>query len=533
MYRSPTKAAVGSRIIQLLGELLAKNGHAISDAKVGGLGGDGAFAQRLLEAGVKQGSLYLVERKGQRSGALMERFPGAFHIHGDVTQLGQHFAAHNQGTEGLDLFDWDLNGTIEPVHDDLLPILPLLARGTARLLTVTLADARRNLCLEASDETLARVSRTFGQRPARVLAQNLLALHSAHQSATNGYAHPANITFRELSALAHLWELFSKCGLTVDQVHRWIYLSGDFRLRTYAFHLRLSDVCAADEFVELVRGSPCEYVSCDQQNPIFSPYPFPSLEVITSTGHKNPNGDQMMNIERAANPVPALEADVQLLRSVTSHHVLQVQDALERVLRSARVGATLPQHVERMLASGMRAFQEVVNQELTALAGSADTSEGQPNEVPLVAQPNERAPKDFVVPTMEGLPQHKREAELAWLKMAEIRLNLIKAYRQNCLDEEIRAIAENQAQPDLTPFRRSMMSILARGLGKFRPEFMAHYVTSPSVIDALQFGARIKRLSVAYDLLPVYIFKLVRGASYWKAHSDPRHEAWIEQTALE
>ena len=106
-----------------LGRLMARDCGA--GARVVEMGaGTGALTRAILETGVFESDLCLVESDGRFVEILKERFPGARTVHGDATSLGEH----------LD----DLKGGVDFVISSL-PLLLFSDARKRRLLTAAFA----------------------------------------------------------------------------------------------------------------------------------------------------------------------------------------------------------------------------------------------------------------------------------------------------------------------------------------------------------------------------------------------------------
>lgn len=200
------KAAIARGVLETL--FLRVPAH---EARVATFGGQGVEAGVWKELGIQPENGWLIERNKKAQRRLMQ-FP--FQIHCSNLSRFPSGIREKRGTgAGLDLFHWDLSGTVESASKELPPILPLLLQGTEGLLGVTYADSRFNTSLK-EHETMKKVAqRIFGEDAFTQLYVQLVALYQQEPveetdtfvtSAALREKRSQNTALREIGALLHL-----------------------------------------------------------------------------------------------------------------------------------------------------------------------------------------------------------------------------------------------------------------------------------------------------------------------------------------
>lgn len=281
-FNSDAKEHIVYFMVDCCKDELERAGIPLADARVLTLGGQGVQLPIWLKKGFVAQQICVIEAKPKRAASLQadSRFKGCSIISVSLKQV-PHYYEQMGSRSGIDIFDCDLSGTIEPRGGELEAIMPLLKQGRARLLSLTLADARRNLSVEEPTRAAAWLIKEFSEMG--IVAE----LEAAWQQLVSMYADPAvtdsttadalKVAFRELAALARIVLYAAVHGLSMARErpgYRWAY-SGDggFRMRTYLLRFEDGSVSqdtqeyrkqALQSLLEFVQVSKCWYVKGDQ-----------------------------------------------------------------------------------------------------------------------------------------------------------------------------------------------------------------------------------------------------------------------------
>lgn len=182
------------------------------EARVATFGGLGVEAGIWTELGIQPDNGWLIERSKKAQRSLMDMHP--FQIYcSNLSRFPQAIREKRGNDAGLDLFHWDLSGTVDSVSKELPPVLPLLVQGDGRLLGVTYADSRFNSSLKEHEITTKVAQRVFGEKTFALLFEKLVALYRQEPvDETDSFiTSPAlrekrsqNTALREIGALLHL-----------------------------------------------------------------------------------------------------------------------------------------------------------------------------------------------------------------------------------------------------------------------------------------------------------------------------------------
>lgn len=296
---------------RVLGMLLDLLGAYVSpeDAVLATLGGEGLEAAVWEQAGVCAENGWLVERSRRRMRGLLRGHRAYHHFQGNLTGFPKAFRGYHGRHAALDLFHWDLCGTVEPAIEEVCGILPSLMYGRGHCLAVTTADMRRNRTLQDHERMLHVCAQAFG--PAWPdLWQDLLGLHRAEAN-HRLCVDPEKAALREAGTLLYLAfalatvelgddgfamhreqyplkrfvelcrgsespedlkRLFADCrwAMSLGRLERFTYASGatGFRMRTYFFrleqagrHLRIGSWMR--RLAALLKTSSCHVVDAD------------------------------------------------------------------------------------------------------------------------------------------------------------------------------------------------------------------------------------------------------------------------------
>ena len=507
----------------------------LEQANIATLGGEGLEVSVWKEAGVPENHLWLIERKINRSQNLVRMYPDAFHIHGQLSRFPGAFEAHNGLREGLEYFHWDLCGTLEPVINDLRAIFPLVLRGQAKCLAITVADARRNRSLEEPEKIMQLAQAVFGNRLDRVEG-NLRLLHKLPLTCLcNVEANPDQVTLRELAVLLNVFlaltrvapvdmvesYLDNKLGelphpkFLPDRLERFIYHSdspNNFRMRTYFLHI--ADVAeppsmskAGRMLANLILSASCTWVDGETVMPMLPDRQFAEStddhRTVTERKGIKLNEEDLRGIRQRLRPVmalsPAIKQDIQnLLAAVTG-----AAGAEKRVLDD------MIQTLERKRArldgrggNGPPSQAQIPVPEAAATEGGAT----QPTpEAPQASQP------EPVVPTRPAAtkPRRARDTMTDAEKQADLvvkdgwRVELLRAKKEGeeAFAKKFQEVCKKLDLPgDDFHSRRVMGSIMAHTNGQLLPKFVLRLQNDPAGFGFGNPGEIITEIAGCLDM---------------------------------
>ncbi len=199
---------------------------SVDEAQVATFGGQGIEADVWTEVGIKPENGWLIERSKKAQKALMDRHP--FQIScSNLSRFPNGFHEKRGTDAGLDLFHWDLSGTVDGASRELPSILPLLIQGKGKLLGVTYADSRGNASLTEHEMMKKVGQRVFGEATFDLLLQSLVDLYRCEPidgtdesfvtSAASREKRSQNTALREIGALLHL--LFACASIPRSETH--------------------------------------------------------------------------------------------------------------------------------------------------------------------------------------------------------------------------------------------------------------------------------------------------------------------------
>ncbi len=252
-------------------------------AVVATLGGEGLESSLWLTRNITLENTWIVERNRVRSRKLLQQHTG-HHLHGALTDFPIILEATCGPKAALDLFHWDLCGTVEPCIDEMIGVLPSILRSQGRCLAVTVADSRRNLSLEAMPVVTRIGRKVFGDQWKPLWEKLLIDEMRNKTGREREGAKPEAVAVREVGF--YLYMLFSFASIdrhpekdfvlraepfpltqfmrfdaqrdlskainalikhgtlhcVPDHLERIVYFSGTncFRMRNYVFHLRVA-----------------------------------------------------------------------------------------------------------------------------------------------------------------------------------------------------------------------------------------------------------------------------------------------------
>lgn len=167
------------------------------------LGGEGHERRAWARLGIPLDHCWFIERDRVRSARLIHGARAAHHFHGELRDFPRAFRAVVPGG-GLDVFHWDLSGTVEPSADELRPVLPLVAGSAGRCLLVSCADARDNRGIREADLVDAWWQWLLGGDRDRAFRSTLTREQDIARFRKWTEAEAANVVSRERSALLTL-----------------------------------------------------------------------------------------------------------------------------------------------------------------------------------------------------------------------------------------------------------------------------------------------------------------------------------------
>ncbi|MBI5654592.1 hypothetical protein HZC53_03005 [Candidatus Uhrbacteria bacterium] len=274
------------------------------------LGGNGLEVGVWLEKGIKPEFGWLIERSEARVRRLMRNSRGFHLMQGNLARFPEVFRSSFGDQGGLDMFHWDLCGTVEPAIDEICGVLPLLAQGHGRLLGVTVADSRVNrqtrsfvysqdICrsfygpgwddLRQALETLFLEESRYRAfdvdkailREAGTLMYLALAMATVEVGGANFQTRPGHLPLssfldllRRQGSRDEFNRLFAEVGFCLMPVYleRYSYASdiSGFRMRTYFIGLQTSKRkltlrIMAKRLVELLQAAPSYVVDGEQR----------------------------------------------------------------------------------------------------------------------------------------------------------------------------------------------------------------------------------------------------------------------------
>ena len=189
-----SKLAILNRIYALLSTSMD-----IGHAQVATLGGEGLEADLWGEVGIQKSGGWLVDLSPGRIKNLLKQFQG-YRIHqGQLSGFPDIFVGSTRF--GLDLFHLDVCGTIDRFTDELVQILPLLMKGKAKILAITVSDARLSRAVLDPEALKREVRQLFGAKNADHLLKNLELLHDNLSSQVVTKADPTQALLRELATM--------------------------------------------------------------------------------------------------------------------------------------------------------------------------------------------------------------------------------------------------------------------------------------------------------------------------------------------
>lgn len=351
-----SKEFVVGRLVDFLADRLDPG-----QARVATLSGNGLEAGVWLGKGIKPENGWLIERSTTRVRKLMRNSRGFHLLQGNLVRFPEVFHS-SVGDDGLDLFHWDLCGTVEPAIEEICGVLPLLVQGRCRILGITVADQRVNrntrsfdysqdvcrsfygpdwerlhqtleaLCLEESRYRVFGIEKSV-LREAGTLMYLALALATVSlkggESRTSQTLHPLK-AFLDLvhrrADIAEFDKLFAGVAfcMTPTFLERYSYASdiSGFRMRTYfidlqAFKRKMPLRTMVEQLVDLVRMAPSYFVEGDERIKI---WPQPRLAA-------SPIQPEQVN---QGAPAPATAGGIDKVMSTRT--IAQIREAFAQVL---------------------------------------------------------------------------------------------------------------------------------------------------------------------------------------------------------
>lgn len=478
---SSQKRAVIERFVELLSGYVP-----LKKAMLATLGGQGLEARVWKKFGISQKRAYLVERSPSRMRRLIQGFRSAQHVYADLKSFPEIFKAKHGNEAGLDMFHWDLCGTVEPVIRDLVNILPLIAQSRGKCLALTVADQRRNRSLQSQKQLLERAERVFGSR-ASGLSTHLLDFHTALASLPFGQADPKKVALRELGVMTYLAEAFASSlpgkAMMPNRLERFIYISDGFRMRSYFFHF------GREGSAERLAGTMANLIV---QAPIYWV-----------------DGDRPMQIEHAGKEMQ--------VAMKTKTEVDQILGRLDPLLK--RLGK---ESADDILALADRARQcpdvslirsaiELLNKALDPAPAPSPTRKGKakPKANPEVPTSTESTSGSQVEPAIYEPDKKVRDLD-------EIRLELYKAanlgdaaFQQKCKEVIPKLEVAEGKDPN-----RVVISIMAHGRGKFRGQYVARMLLSRR--DGKPRHQMLEELAQVLDESAKTLLSKAKKTTFWK-----------------
>ncbi len=215
---------------------------ALEKATLATMGGKGTEAQLWKQMNVDPDKAWLIESGRELSRNLIQSYQ--FHNCGSLAAFPSLFRGAKGGA-GLDGFHMDLCGTIETRFKELRSILPLVKKGKAQCLAITVADSRKNPTLENFDEIEKDLVVMLGQEAYGRFTASLKRGQEHLASRPGASFDPEKGARRELGVFFNIVRALVKFSgprvVAPDFVERYIYISGysgqPYRMRTYFFHL--------------------------------------------------------------------------------------------------------------------------------------------------------------------------------------------------------------------------------------------------------------------------------------------------------
>ncbi|MEK7115977.1 MAG: hypothetical protein AAB879_01120 [Patescibacteria group bacterium] len=514
-------------VIQMLISMLSSY-VLLGDARVATLGGEGIEAEIWETYGIQPNHAWLVDRSPHRMKNLIRTHAGFRHFQGQLSKFGEILDGQHRsrGGAGLDFFHWDLCGTVEPVIDDIVQILPFIARGKGMCLAVTVADARRNLSLEHSEKVMKDAEAIFGLMH-RKLFVNFLRLHrTSIQIQPDSCADPQNVAVREIGFALSMFSALIRAnngnGIAIlpDRLERFLYRSRKFRMRTYVFHFARStahhsqaDVAAA--FLKLMMNASCSWVMDGGIIPITAS--LPTLPVITPV-HSQPN------TKESSMTAPSSRAS----NSASSSDALKSACAFLEATVLPILNTEAQRNLTLLLATVHRKSidaDDVITRAIAYIEGLRTAPAS------LVQAMNGSSPREAKVATKPQTKEKRKRREKnhpAVLSLEQgdfVRLACLEA---KALGEEAFRAKQHELieRLDLKSKPRPLTvlaAICAHAYGKFRPSFFARLICALPKGDGRT--AMAEKLANLYDLSTDSVLRMARSSLYWKQNSAEKDAA--------
>lgn len=503
-------------------------------AHVATFGGQGIEAEAWSEAGILRTNGWLIERSKRRHRQLMDRYPYQISC-SNLSRFPNAFRENRGEDAGLDLFHWDLSGTVESASRTLPAILPLIMKGKGNLLAVTCADSRMNTSLK-EPVLIKKVGRAvFGEAVFDGLHEHLCELYrnepcdgpleSFVTSAALREQRSQNTALRELGALLHLLfacasipgtetsislptpiealhELFEKkiklrqfrrvltrtrLPVTLKLIERAVYISryagNPMRMRHFLFRLISCEqgdtgiLDAAAAFAAHLMTLPCRYIH-DETDVLFKPTEKETVQMTHDTQGNLPT--LASSQDHQAEPVTAVAA-------MEHDRKAEIDSLTQEIYRIAQpIGGTFLASIQRLeqLARKPVLMQNPLIARLRALLDE------DPGLMESAAAMREPTPAEDAPPVARAPRNKKRDAnDLSVDEKDQIRLTIIRAVvtakqegKEPAQIEKIRLKTVQQLATQHGFGRASnrgniIGGILARGSGSHRPGFVSR-VTS-------------------------------------------------------
>ncbi len=262
-------------VLKAVYDLLAHQGP-LGEALIATLGGEGVEANIWKERGIPDQHGWLIDRSPERMRQFRANENGFRRFQGCLAKFVElGFLPQHGNDVGLDFFHWDLCGTSDPSEADLITVMPLLLKGHAKILVVTVADARTSIVSRDPGAVHQAAARMFGKRW-QGLWSSLVATHARVVRECGSYAQPKQAALREVATvLSVVRALQATRKLIPVSLERYIYLSG-IRMRTYLFRFEMLDAEPSEttdqriieKMAQLLMSPPLSWVSGETVTPV-------------------------------------------------------------------------------------------------------------------------------------------------------------------------------------------------------------------------------------------------------------------------